>query len=273
LKFGLFENFEVSTSLPYTQFIEREIPTIVFSSPYYYQLNTVTENKGFYDLSVDLSYQPVHTKNFYITINGGAFFPTAKYKPEQPKHEVVNNPDYYNTTADNAVYFNYHYYNKLGDGIYKLQVGGAVKWIISNLALSCNANYIKGLGETDNISWEFQLDNGVFQYKDNSYKMKHSDHLQLNGGMMYQVFPWFAIAANFQSFNAFNGWSEETGKRIKNPQMNLLNFVPGFEIQVTSHLRWTQEVGFPITGRNIYAPMFFSTGISLNYFPFKKNKS
>ena len=168
------------------------------------------------------------------------------------------------------MYVNYHNYNKLGEGIYKVQVGGTVKWIISKLAISANVNYIKGLGETNNSTWQFQLNNGAFQYKENPYKMKYSDQLQLNGGLMLQVFPWFAVATNFQSFNAFNGWSEQTGKRISNPDMNLVNFVPGFEIQVSSHLRWTQEVGFPISGRNIYAPLFFSTGISLNYFPFKK---
>jgi hypothetical protein len=148
-------------------------------------------------------------------------------------------------------------------------MGGAIKWIISKLAISGNANYIKGLGETNNIQWQFQLNNGVFQYKGNPYKMKHSDNLQFNGGLMLQVYPWLAVSTNIQSFNAFNGWSEETGKRMRNPEMNLVNFVPGFEIQVSSHLRWTQEVGFPIKGRNIYAPLYFSTGISLNYFPLK----
>ncbi len=270
LKYGILKNLEFSTSLPYSQFIEREIPTVVFSSPYYYQLNTITENKGFYDLSFDLSYQLIHSKKFFMIINGGAFIPTAQYKPEQPQNEIINNPDFYHTTADNAVYVNYHNYNKLGDGIYKLQVGGAIKWIISNLAISCDANYIKGLGETNNISWQFQLNNGVFQYKENPYKMQYSDNLKFNGGLMLQVYPWLAVATNFQTFNAFNGWSEESGKRIRNPEMDLVNFVPGFEIQVTSHLRWTQEVGFPISGRNIYAPLYFSTGISLNYFPFKK---
>jgi hypothetical protein len=170
------------------------------------------------------------------------------------------------------VYYDYYYYNKLGDGIYKLQFGGAMKWIIKNLAFSFNANYIKGLGETENIKWEFQLNNGVFYYREVPFKEKHPDYFQFNGGIIYQTLPWFAILANVNSFNGFNGWSEGSGRRIKNPVMNLVNFVPGFEIQVTPHLRWIQEVGFPITGKNIYAPLFFSTGISMNYFPFKKNK-
>jgi hypothetical protein len=270
VKYGLSESLEIFANLPYARFIERGIPTAVISLPYY-QLNTTTENKGFYDLSLGLSFQfPFRTKKFFMSINGGAFLPTAKYKPDKPQHEIVNNPNYYNVTTNNAVYFNYYYYNRLGDGIYKVQLGGAMKLIIKKWALFFDAGYIKGLGEADNIKWEFQLDNNAFQYREVSYKVKRSDNLQFNGGLVYQTLPWFAITTKMNSFNAFNGWNEETGRRVKNPEMNLVNFVPGFEIQVTPHLRWIQEVGFPVTGRNNYAPLFFSTGISMNYFPFKR---
>jgi hypothetical protein len=261
--YGISENLQILLGVNYKSTELRNLPVETASEHDYLLFSQITDKKGLDDLLMELSFQiPTAAKKLYLSFNLGTYIPVASYTSQKPEHLYL--------TTDTITYLSYLFNEKNGDGVFKLKSGLSLKLRTKKFAFIGAATYIQSLGQADKTRWIWQLTgNGIgiysFNYDQIPYHDKPSQQIDYNLCVLYQVVPWIHLLGYFKSLYAFNGWSENTGQRIKNIETHLNYISLGIELQATPNLRLYQDIEYAISGKNINAPYIFNTGVSLNF--------
>ncbi len=236
---------------------------------FYYADNTVLyasyllENYGFYDLFLGLSLKLINKKNSTndLIIFAGISVPTATYLADKPANEV----DYSSDIAE----LHYHDFSRNGYGVCSFNGGFGYKYHSNSIGFRLTADYYSTFGSSENIDWLHTFDGNNFYYTASYYNYKVPQTIHAIGYFDFQANKWFEIFLGYENISQTGGWTELTGQRVDNKFTTINYLEPGFEIQVTNHLRWIQVVNIPLFGKSTPSYFSFQTGISINYFPFK----
>ena len=227
-------------------------------------VNKLTESKGMGDIFLFTTVRlPIEYKSFDFGLTGGIFLPSAKYEPEKP--------DNYVATADQAsgnYTINLHYNSNNGYGVPVYLFAASAKITYNKFSLMADVSMQDPLAEGHNLRWEESLTERAFSYYDKSYSYLLSRIYLLNVSFHYQATGWFNLFMNTSFSRTKGGWTEYWGLKYKNPENDILNFEPGFELQISPSITIYQTAGFPVKGKNCDAPFYMFTTLSFNMFPF-----
>jgi hypothetical protein len=229
-------------------------------------VNKLTESKGMEDVFFYSALRlPIEYKWFDFSVKGGMFIPSAKYEPVKPSNTVKTS-----VTEANTYTINLHYNNTNGYGVPVYLLAAASKITIGKFTTEVDYAFRTPMKEGQNIRWEETKTDNAFTYANKSYSYLLSNTHSLNASFHYQATGWFNIYINGNYNKTTGGWTDFWGIKYSNPEKQILNLEPGFELQVTPSLTIFQIAGFPLSGKNMEAPFYLFTTISFNMFPFLK---
>jgi len=229
-------------------------------------VNKLTESRGMQDIFIYGALRlPIEYKWFDFGIRGGMFIPSAEYEPVKPSNTVKAS-----LTESNTYTINLHYNNTNGYGVPVYLLAAATKVNLGRLTAEVDFAFRTPMKEGQNIRWEENRTDNAFSYNYKSYSYLLSNTNTINASLHYQATGWFNIYINGSYNKTYGGWTDYWGIKYSNPGKRILNFEPGFELQVTPSLTIYQVAGFPLSGKNMEAPFYLFTTISFNMFPFMR---
>jgi hypothetical protein len=229
-------------------------------------VNKLTESKGMEDIFIYSALRlPIEYKWFDFGVKGGVFIPSAKYEPVKPSNTIKTSQ-----TESNTYTINLHYNNTNGYGVPVYLLAGATKITLGKFTAEVDYAFRTPMKEGQNIRWQETKTDNAFAYADKSYSYLLSNTHSLNSSFHYQATGWFNIFINGSYNKTTGGWTDYWGIKYSNPEKRIMNFEPGFELQVSPSLTIYQVAGFPSSGKNMEAPFYLFTTISFNMFPFLK---
>lgn len=231
-------------------------------------VNKMTESKGMGDIFLFSSLRlPVEFQWFDFSLTGGVFFPSAKYKPQQPDGKTITTAS---TLTTNSYTINLHYNYKNGYGVPVYMIGAATKISYHKITAEAEFTMRTPAKEGTSIRWDETLADKVFSYSNSSYSYLLSNTYTLDFSMHYQATGWFNLDLNGSYLKTKGGWTEYWGNKYRNPETSLFNLEPGVELQISPHIIVYQVAGFPLRGKNNDAPFYLFTTFSFNMFPFHR---
>jgi hypothetical protein len=264
LKYGITDFIGITANLAHQSQGERAQMEIIVAPPEpSIQTSQLTETVGFTDLYLGTDLRlPIKTRLFDLAASVGINLPTAKYKPDQPTHEIGSD-------GSNTTIF-YHFNNNWGNGVPVANVSGQFKIRSNQWAFYCSGYYKQGLKEGESLTWKYFMENGNIKYSSEPFAYSLNSETGYDFSIEYQPIPWLNIFSAFEGYKSSNGWSDATTKKVRNPDSSLQAIIPGFEILVTSKFWLKQQLFFPISGMNNFSPFGITTSVSYNFFPFYK---
>lgn len=227
-------------------------------------VNKLTESKGMEDIFIYSALRlPIEYKWFDFGIKAGLFIPSAKYEPVKPSNTVKAS-----LTESNAYTINLHYNKTNGYGVPVYLLAAATKVSVGKVTAEAEFTFRTPRKEGQNIRWEEARTDNAFSYTNKSYSYLLSDIYTVNASLHYQATGWFNLFINGSYIKTSGGWTDYWGIKYRNPEKRIMNFEPGFELQVSPSLTIYQVAGFPLSGKNMEAPFYLFTTISFNMFPF-----
>ncbi|HVN57064.1 MAG TPA: hypothetical protein VMT63_02095 [Bacteroidales bacterium] len=223
-------------------------------------LNNIQEIRGMGDILLLLSLRPpLKFKWFDLSLTGGIFLPSSKYKPEMPSNTVTS------AVANTFVINSYSRYAN-GYGVPVYLVSGAFKAVFRKFTFETDFTFRTPLKEGTSIRWTSTLENSKIAYTDKSYTYLASNEYNLNAALHYQVAGWLEVYLNGNGLKTKGGWTEYWGNKYANRETLLVNVEPSFEIQISPRLRICQVAGFPVSGKNSDASFYMFTSIRFSDF-------
>ena len=224
-------------------------------------LNKITEVKGLGDILFFATLrQPFSFRYVDVSATGGLYIPSSQFKPQQPNDKVTT------TAVANTYIINSYsrYTNGYGVPVYLL--AGSLKVSVKKFSLAADFTFRTPKREGENIRWQATLADSKFTYTDKAYKYLLSNEYTVNGEIHYQPVGWFNffVGCNWQKTKG--GWTESAGIKYSNPVTSLVTIDPGFELQVSPSLTVFEVAGFPVSGRNTFAPFYIFTTIRFSNF-------
>lgn len=270
LRYGVLDFAEIGaeTSFLRTGVRDATLTTVSasLSSTERVTINKLTESKGMEDIFVYTALRlPVKYKWFDFGIKAGLFIPSAKYEPLKPSNTVKAS-----MTESNTYTINLHYNKTNGYGVPVYLLAAVSKITAGRLTAEAEFSFRTPKKEGQNIRWEETKTANAFTYADKSYSYLLSNMYAVNASLHYQATGWFNLFINSSYVKTSGGWTDYWGIKYSNPEKRIMNFEPGFELQVSPSLIIYQVAGFPLSGKNMEAPFYLYTTISFNLFPFLK---
>ena len=225
-------------------------------------LNKLTETKGLGDIMLYAGLRlPFEYRWFDISIKGGLFVPSAKYKTPLPssKIEIAQ-------LNSSLINLQYNYANGYGVPVYL--ISSSAKMSYGKITAQAEWTMHTPVREGKNIRWQETLTDDSFTYENYTYSFLLSDTHFFNTSLHYQATGWFNFYVNASLLMSKNGWTEYWGNKYQNPEKKLINLEPGFELQISPSLTVYQVAGFPLSGKNNDAPFYLFTTLSYKFFPF-----
>lgn len=264
LKYGVNNFLELSATTNYLKRGIRSQTVNYVSSTESISVTNLDEQKGIGDiLLLATTRLPFQYRWFDLAVRGGAYIPSAEYKPEKPTHSIRN------VLSTNVYDIDYHYNSRIGYGVPVYVIGGALKFSYSNLSVESEFSFSDPVEEGENIRWDETLTaSRTFDYTSKSYDYLLNTTYDFNAALYYQAAGWFNMGLNVNYFKSSGGWTEYRKDKYRNPEQSTLILEPEFEIQITPSIRIFQTAGFPVSGKNIDAPFYLYITLSFNTFPF-----
>jgi hypothetical protein len=270
LKYGLTNFIELGVETDYLRRGIRDasskVINVTTTATQTINLNKLTESKGMGDLFVYTSLRlPVEYHWFDFGLKGGMFLPTAKHFDKQPTNTVQTSLITANTYTVNL---HYNYTNGYGVPVY--YIGAEAKAGFRKFSVEAVWSMRTPMKEGTSLRWEETLTDNAFSYNDKSYQYLLSNIFATDVSLHYQATGWFNVFLNGSFSRTKGGWTEYWGNKYMNPEKNLVNIEPGFELQVSPSITLYQVAGFPVSGTNSDAPFYLFTTLSYNLFPFRR---
>jgi hypothetical protein len=255
IKYGLTSFIGLSASTTYLKRGIRSQSTTYVSSTEQISVNELNEEKGIGDILLLASIRlPIEYRWFDAGISGGLYMPSAPYQPLKPDHSVTD------VALSNVFTVNYHYKNTIGYGVPVMLIAGELKTTWSNLSFVSRLSVRDPVEEGVSIRWDETLTAArTFNYSASEYKYLPDRTYDLNVAVHYQAAGWLNTDISFNYFKGSGGWTE-----YRNPEKTMLSIEPGFEIQISPAVRIYQKAGFPISGKNNYAPFYINFILTYN---------
>lgn len=229
-------------------------------------VNKLTESKGMGDIFLYSALRlPFQYRGFDFSAKGGLFIPSAKYEPQKPTNSVTTL-----ASASNTSTIDLHYNLKNGYGVPVYLMAASVKLSYRKFTAEVEWTMRTPMKEGKNINWEESLSDNKFSYYDKSFSYLLSNAFTTDISLHYQATGWFNLYLNGSFFKSKGGWTEYWGNKYENPEKQLINLEPGFELQISPSLTVYQVAGFPLKGKNCDSPFYLFTTISYNLFPFRR---
>jgi hypothetical protein len=228
-------------------------------------LNKITEVKGPGDILFFTTLrQPFRFKFIDISVTAGLYLPSSQFKPQQPADKVTN------TAVANTYVINSYsrYTNGYGVPVYLL--AASLKTSVNKFSFAADLTIRTPRTEGENIRWQATLTDSKFTYANRTYKYLLSNEYSANGEIHYQPVGWFNFYLGCNWLRTKGGWTESYGTKYKNPESSLVTINPGFELQVSPTLTVFEVAGFPVSGKNSYAPFFIYTTVRFSNFLSRK---
>ena len=256
IKYGITDFIEAGMNISYSRAGMPSKTTSYIGSNYIVQYYSLEELRGLNDLLIYASLRlPIEYKFFDINFGGGIFLPSAKYKPDQPKHSITSIehilPD--GSIFEHSVNYRYHIPNGSGVPMYRLSSSGKLK--VDKISFQLDAVFQFPAKTGNNIRWSHTLltfDSGdEFSYTSEEYEYLPDRAHRVDLAIHYQVNGWLDLFLNGANFSSSGGWLENWGQKYANSQQTLWTIEPGFSIQVSPKLILFQKTCFPLSGKNI----------------------
>ncbi|KPK86115.1 MAG: hypothetical protein AMS27_05780 [Bacteroides sp. SM23_62_1] len=265
LTYGIIEYIQFSATMDYINTITTEPDLVIGNAGNIGNISEYDQIKGMSDLGLQLSIRvPPVIKKFDLSFSGGLSLPTGKYKLDKPTH-YIDPPDPLGGSF-NAIY---KYHTNPGNGTLICSAGSSLQYSTSKLAIILNGWYHFKTNVIESISWNHRLNSGSFMYTEVPYHYKLGASADFSGFGAWQIFPWLATYGQFGYVISSGGWTEITGEKIAIPKSSLGLFSVGYEIQVSTHVRFEQFVNIPVFGKENIAELSFYTVLSYNLIPLK----
>ena len=259
IKFGLLEHLQLTAAINYASLGMRDQNRLIITDE---QINIdgLNEYKGLDDLYLGLDFRaPFGLKKIDWNLSGGLFLPITDHYPEQPDHSIQSV-----TIITQFTQVNYHFRNKYTDGVMKTLIGTSLKAGISKFSVLVGMDFLAGLKDGESIFWTSRQTVNGFDYESLDYQYNPGQQISYNALLVYQAIDWFAVMGSFTGLKTYNGWSNETGKKIGYPEKSYMSAGVGYEIMVTPNMRLFQMVDIPVAGKDYLGFLVVNTGISLN---------
>ena len=265
VRYGISRILQVGIRSYYRVQTQRDQMILSLSSDTYqiYQLN---KKNGLEDLLISLNVRaPLKTRTWDIIAGAGIFLPVQDNKAPAPQHEVTV------TNNSGGLYYTveYNYNERWSSGVKSGFAEGALKYRALNSAITLHATYRRALQEGERVRWSHFVNNNSFSYRSESFTYLPGDILQWTSELEKQVMPWCAVSLVVAGQHINGGWQEIGDTKVSNPKQTQFTVGPGYEVLVTPKLWLRQRVWFPVSGKNISAPLTISTTIVYNTFPFQ----
>lgn len=264
IRYGLTRFMELSATTNYLKRGIRSHTVTYMSTVESVTVNNLNEEKGMGDILFAASARlPIDFKIFDVGASGGIYLPSAEYKPRTPEHSVTD------ILSANSFTVNYHYNNTNGYGVPVLMLSAAAKATYQKFSFETRFTLRDPVKEGENIRWDQNLTaSKTFVYTSETYKYLLNRTTDISLSLHYQAAGWFNVKVNMNQTHSSGGWTEYWGNKYRNPERDLLTIEPGFEIQVSPSVTVYQTAGFPVAGKNLYAPFYLNITLSYNLFPF-----
>lgn len=274
IRYGITDFVEIEASTSYSR---TGIPdkTISYILPgYMLDIYSLNELRGMADLLVSVSLRlPFEYKHADFSLGGGVFLPTAKHRPEQPHHTLINQELEMTDGTYKTIQYTVKYWhiqpNGLGVPVYRLTASGKIGYQKLSLHVNSAFRFPAKIGK--NIRWSQSMDDtGNFSYESEKYDYLPDRTVDITAIAHYQINGWFDIHLSGSTFWSSKGWTEYSNKKFANREQQLYIIEPGFAIQVSPSLTLYQSITFPLSGKNIDGRFGVSIKASFNVFPFFK---
>jgi len=263
LRYGITNFIEIGAESNYMRHGIRSESVTYLSTFDQISVNTLTEMKGMSDILIQTTLRlPFEYKWFDVSLRGGIYLPSAKYKPLQPTHTVTD------IISANIYTVNYHFNKTNGYGVPVYLLSAAAKFSYAKFSVEAGGAFREPIKEGNSIRWGQTLNGTTFSYYSNPYQYLLSRSLMINSSIHYQAAGWFDINLKGSYFKSDGGWTEYWGIKYANPEITLFTLEPGFEIQISPSLTIYQVAGISLTGKSTDAPFYMFTTLSFNLFPF-----
>ncbi|MBM3420189.1 MAG: hypothetical protein FJY11_03545 [Bacteroidetes bacterium] len=264
MKYGVAPFLEVGAM---TNFMKRGVrsQTVTYvSADETVKVNNLTEEKGMGDLLLTATLRlPVEFRIADISAGAGLLIPSAKHEPEKPTHTVSN------VLSESSYTVNYQYHNTIGNGVPVYLFSANAKITLSGFTLATSFLMKDPVREGENFRWNQNLTaNRTFDYSTSTYKFLPDRSFEIGTALHFQATGWLNAFMNLGYMNSGGGWTEYWGKRYRNPDRWMISLEPGLEIQVSPAVTIYQKAGFPLSGKNTYAPFYMYITASFNTFAF-----
>jgi len=255
IEYGVLEFLQLSAGLNYAKSGLRSRNRTIYGFDSYLDINELIEIKGIDQLSLVLSLRsPKEFSHLDFSVSGGLNIPLSDNKPGKPDHTYFESGGF--------AMLNYHYFEKYSPGVSSSQFGGALKYMHKTFSVFASYLFQSSLKDGTNIHWDGVINSGVFEYSSREYKYNTGQCSNWESIISYQAIKWFNFQLFLNGYNAKNGWSNLTGLKIGYPDMSVLYGGLGYEIQVTSNIRLSQQFRMPLQGESYSASVIFLTGIN-----------
>jgi hypothetical protein len=262
--YGIFDFVELTTAISYRKRGERKTnETILSLYDPQLEISYLDNYKGFGDLYVGAGFSYAFLDNkieaaFYPGISLSVF----SNEPDEPNHEYIP------LTEDSISKISFVNNYKYSSGANQLHLGAGIKFRADKIGISANYRGAYPLNVSETVKWDYSVVGSNFNYEDISYDYLISNYSFFMIKAEYQAIPWFNLSLDFSSGKYSEGWSEEIGIRLANPETSVSKLTVGCEVKVTGKLWLTQHISYPVAGKNQIAPVVFLTNVSYNFFPF-----
>lgn len=260
IRFGVLEHLQFSAKINYARSGIREQNLLIITDEQI-NIDKLNEYNGMDDLYLGLDIRaPLGLKLVDWTVSAGLSLPIADHKPEQPDHKIQTM-----TIITEFTQVIYQFKNKYSDGVMIASFGTNFQAGTSSFSVLVGGNFKTGMKEGESIFWNSRLVDGEFEYESQEYQYHPGQQISYNALVAYQAIDWFVVLGSFSGLKTYNGWSNESQKKIGYPEASLLSAGIGYEIMVTPSLRLFQMVEFPVAGISYLGFLVINTGISLNF--------
>lgn len=264
--YGIIEYIQLSAVLDYISSVTTTPDLVLGNAGNIGNISVLDETSGINDLEINLSFRlPPVINHFDLSVKAGLSAPTGKARPDRPTHSI-NPPDPLDGSFETA----YHYHSNPGYGTPTYFLGSNLQYSTSRFALLIMGCYNTGTGQTESIKWNHRLNAGEFLYSEVVYNHLVGHSGSISGSGAIQIFPWFSVYGQFGYFISSGGWTEITGTKIAIPESTIGIITAGYEIQVSTHIRFEQNVNIPVSGKEHLVDLMFHSGFSYNLIPLKR---
>ncbi len=263
VNYGLFDWLQIGILHNYCSGFEGEetITKLYYNETYNYTY--IKEIKGFSDVLFNIGYLlPINGRKIEIAIFPGIYFP-MDHDPLEPIYDVSTIEDEEWTNID------YTSNEKIGTGAFRFEIATTAKLRFKQrIALLLNGKYNMPFNSVNSISWESVFDGENYQVSKN--KIKYSPPHEIYGNIECQIVPdkreimGIKLGANLNV--NLNEWIESENIKTAQPNAMFFRTYTELELIISEHIRFNQQFGYDLTGRNTKGAFISQTLFTFNCF-------
>lgn len=225
---------------------------------------SVKKINGFEDVlfNVGFNFTPKNEK-VEVALFPGIYIPMPN-KPDEPEHSITEllGYDIPGINVDETLNEN------SGTGSFRFELGSKNKFRLNKkLAFQTQLAYCFPLSKANSVNWETIYDGSTYKHisKDIHYSPAKQFYYNIELLLVPDKKEVMGLTFGIKSMTFWNARIEDDNLVSDNQASRLTNVYTSLELIVTDNLRFTQQFGYDITGRNSKGAFGTKTSLTFNF--------